>query len=64
MPQTTKADLAKIMVTLIEGMSASTELAARYLEDEELMEQSLEASKAITALLATLREKMVENDTA
>jgi hypothetical protein len=64
MPQTTKADLAKIMVALIEGMSASTELAARHLEDKELMKQSKEASRTITALLATLREKMVENDTA
>lgn len=60
MSQVKVVTLSRLMGDLISGSSASSEFAAMYPEDEELMKQSLLASQGIIKLLITLREKLIE----
>ncbi len=60
MSQENIATLSSLMGDLITGSSASVGFAAMYPNDEELMIKSLEASRAITRLLAALREQLIK----
>lgn len=60
MSQENIVTLSRLMSDLITGSSASVEFTAMYPTNEELMIKSLEASRAITRLLAELREQMIK----
>lgn len=60
MSQVNIITLSRLMGDLISGSSGAAEFAVMYPDDEVLMKKSLVASQAISGLLVTIREKMIE----